>query len=818
MPPRNDPSGPRHATPAGADEPLRFGQFELHPAERLLRVRGEPVALGGRAFDVLLVLAQRRDRLVTKQELLDLVWPGLVVEEHNIATQIGNLRKLLGANAIATIPGHGYRLTAAPAPGAPPAAPAAAPASPQPPHNLPDPRTRFIGREAALAGLARLAPQARLLTLTGIGGCGKTRLALQFARQQLAAFPDGAWFVDLAPLNDAQRVASTCAAALGLREAGDAPLAARLLGHLAARRALLVLDNCEHVLDGVVALVEALLAGSGGTTIVATSREALGVAGEQIYPVRSLSLPATDDLQAVLGAESARVFVDRARLGMPDFEVDADNAVPLAEICRRLDGIALAIELAAARVPMLPVAEIAARLDDRFRLLTGGSRALPRHRTLHAAMQWSYEQLTPAEQRMLRQVSVSAGGWTLEAAAEVAEIADAYEALALLSALHDKSLLVVDRDAGPAHRDRPRYRMLETVRQYALESLEAVGEGEAARGRHVAHCVELAEEAAQHVRGVEQDFWIGRFREEHENVLAALASCCEGRGDPQSGLRLIAATGYYWVWNGVELGDRLARAALASDVAASDTPARVGTLRTIAKLSLFRGRYEESLAYAQQALQAARRLGVPRALTLALNEMGSALNTLGRIEEALVHQEEALALARTLGDAELMSTLLNSIAESRRSAGDLDAAERSYREALELARSRAGRLGTVVVLNNLIRVQVAQGQADEARRLAAECLSLVGNEKVGVDLLEACVGLAACLGEHATAARFWGAADQKLRDWGYRHQPVDVDHTAPWLAKARRALGDPEFEAAEAAGRALAFDAALVDLRRWLGR
>ena len=314
-------------------------------------------------------------------------------------------------------------------------------------------------------------------------------------------------------------------------------------------------------------------------------------------------------------------------------------------------------------------------------------------------------------------------------------------------------------------------------------------------------CVALAEEAANHVRGADQDLWIARFRQEHDNIMAAIACCCAGGIDPQWGLRLITATSYYWVWNGVDLGDRLARAVLASDTAAEDTAARVGTLRTIAKLSLFRGRYEACLSYAQQALAAARRLGERRALMLALNEMGSALNTLGRIEEALVHQEEALALARTLGDGELMSTILNSLAESRRSAGDLDAAERFYREALELARPRSGRLGIVVVLNNLMRVQVAKGRADEARRLAAECLPLVRHEKVGVDLLEATVGLASLLGEHAMAARLWGAADQKLRDWGYRHQPVDVEHTAPLLAQARRALGEAGFEAAESAGR-----------------
>jgi predicted ATPase len=794
---------------ATADAPLRFATFELHPAKRVLRVHGEPMVLGSRAFDLLLALAERHERLVTKQELLDIVWPGLVVEEHNIATQIGTLRKLLGASAIATVPGRGYRLTAALD-----ASPSSSP-TPQPHHNLPDQRTRFIGRDIALADLSRLLPATRLLTLTGIGGCGKTRLALQFAQARLTAFADGVWFVDLAPLTDADRVSATCAAVLGIREEGDTPLMTRLLSHLATRCVLLVLDNCEHVIDGVVALADALLAGSGTTTILATSREGLGLRGEQIYPVRSLSLPAAADLQAVQEAESVRVFADRARLVWPDFEIDAHNAAPVAEICRRLDGIALAIELAAARVTMLSVAEIAERLDDRFRLLTGGSRALPRHQTLHAAMQWSEEQLSPQEQRLLRQVSVFAGGWTLRAAAEVAQTADEYEALALLTALHDKSLLVVDRAAAGG---RPRYRMLETVRQYALERLNACAEGQAARARHVAHYVAMAEEAEPKFRGPEQDLWISWCKQEQENLIAALTWCCEDGVDAQSGLRLAAATGYYWIWNGVEMGHRLTRDVLEHDRAATATTARVNALRTMGKLCMFSGRYDESLSYAQQSLAAARRLGAARPLALALDVLGGALTNLGRVEEALPCHEEALELARALNDTAMISTSLNNSAASHMSAGQLDAAEQCYREALDLARAQRGRVGIVIVLDNLIRVMVAKNRPDEARRLAIECLPLARNEKIGIDLLETTVGLASCLGEHERAARSWGTWDQKMREWGYRHQPPDAAHTAPFLAASRSALGDAAFADAQAAGRALAFDAAMLELEAWLGK
>jgi predicted ATPase/DNA-binding winged helix-turn-helix (wHTH) protein len=809
---------PSHAAAA----PLRFGHFELHPAERVLRVRGEPAAVGSRAFDLLLALAQRHERLVTKQELLDLVWPGLVVEEHNVATQISTLRKLLGPGAITTLPGYGYRLTAlrdngnGAAPGGSPES--GAPALPR--HNLPLARTRFIGREAALADLARLLPAARLLTLTGIGGCGKTRLALQVAQQHRAAFAGGAWFVDLAPLTEGERVASACAAALGMREEGDVPLVERLRERLAASPTLLVLDNCEHVIDGAAALAEALLAGSGAspdavgpTTLIATSREGLGVAGEQIYPVRSLSLPATADLPAVRAAESVRVFVDRAQLASPDFGVGADNAASIAEICHRLDGIALAIELAAARVTMLSLDDIAGRLDDRFRLLTGGSRSLPRHQTLHAAMQWSYELLEAAEQRMLRQMAVFTDGWTLRAAADVAQTRDDYEALALLTALHDKSLLVVDREVLDG---RPRYRCLETVRQYALERLHECGEAEGARARHVAHCIALAEEADAQVRGAGQDRWMARFKQEHENLVAALTWCCAGDLDPQAGLRLAAATGYYWGWNSVELGDRLTRAVLEHDRTAAATPAREGTLRSLARTSGFRGRHDEALEFAQQALAVARRLGSPATLAWALNAVGTALGALNRTESALQAQHEALELARQLDDGVLQFTLLNNIASLLQRAGRLDAAERCYREALVLARRHVGRVGKVILLDNLIRLLVARGALDEARQFAIECLPLARQERVSVDLLEAVVGLAARRGEHAVAARFWGASDRQLLAWGYQHEPGELEHLGPLLAASRRALGDAAFAAAEAEGRALAFDLAMLELEQWL--
>ena len=332
----------------------------------------------------------------------------------------------------------------------------------------------------------------------------------------------------------------------------------------------------------------------------------------------------------------------------------------------------------------------------------------------------------------------------------------------------------------------------------------------------MAHFIALAEEADAQVRGPEQDLWMSRFKQEHENLVAALDWCCEGALDPQAGLRLAAATGYYWGWNSVELGDRLARAALAHDRAALATPARAGTLLALARISGFRGRHEEALGFAQQALAVARQLGAPLGLAWALNAEGSALESLGRFEPALRAKAEALELARALDDGVLLFTLLNNIASHQQRAGQLDVAERCYREALGLARRHAGRVGNVVVLDNLVRTLVARGELDEARQFAIECLPLARQEKVSVDLLDAVVGLASRRGEHAVAARFWGASDRQLLAWGYRHEPGEIEHLAPLLAQSRRELGDEAFAAAEAAGRALSFEQAMLELEQWL--
>ena len=788
----------------------RFERCEIRPAERQLLIDGDPAALGSRAFDLLVALVERHDRVVGKTELFEAVWPGLVVEENNLQVQVSSLRKLLGPNAIATVPGRGYQFVAAldddiersqPTPERPPALP----------NNLPHARTRFIGREAALENCAQLLRDTRLLTLSGIGGCGKTRLAQELAHREMAAFPDGVWFVDLAPLQEAQRVPAAVAATLGVQ-------VGQLTDHLKARRALVVMDNCEHVIGAAVKSIATLLETCGALKIVATSREVLGTAGEQVFAVRSLSLPATSDIDDVRNSEAARLFVDHARLVVPEFDVDERNAEAVADVCRRLDGIALAIELAAALVRVLEIDDIRARLDDRFRLLTGGNRALPRHQTLQATMQWSHDLLTSGEQQLFRELSVFAGGCTLAAAAHVAgDDADEYDVLERLTALHDKSLLLVDRDSDA----QPRYRMLETVRQYAQERLNAAGEGDEVRSRHLLHYVALAERAEPELRGPRQAIWFATFRHEQENLLAAHAWCAHARNGGELALRLTGSSWRYWVYRSQpERGYALASAALALAGTQADSVDRCKTLRAIANCAYKLGRYEESQAFAERCLAMAHRIGEKPLIIDALCAIGATLDANAKGSDAVGRFVEARDLARSVRDDARLIIALNGLGEAHRNSGNVAAAEPFYDEAVTLSRTRDDRTSTAHSLTNLASVLIATGRLDEGRVTLAEARSLAnvaGYRGLVECATDVAAGLASSLGEHAIAARLHGAAQRQLHEARMRHDPADDAFIAPRIAQSRAAIGDAAFEAAKAEGWNLSYDASMVELDRWLG-
>ena len=482
---------------ASAQRPShRFGRFELQPAERRLLDNGLPVAIGARAFDVLVVLVERAGELVSKNELLTRVWSGLVVEENNLQVQVSTLRKLLGESVVATIPGRGYRFLlpvergdAMPSDnwsgvGAP-ATSAAASIRTRVPTNLPAQLLSLYGRAQDLATIKTLLRQHVVVTIVGAGGIGKTRVAqaaaAEVAVESAADFPDGVWWVELAALSDGALVPSAVARALGVQLPGDRLPGEAIASLLASQQLLLVLDNCEHLVDAVAEFIESVRSAAPKVRFLVTSQETLKATEEHIYRVGGLAVPADDRAANATQAGAVELFVARAQGVDPNFALTPANAPAVIEICRRLDGIPLAIELAAARLPLLGIEGLRARLDERFNVLTVGSRVvLRRHQTLRATLEWSHGLLTLDESTVFRRLGVFAGSFTLESAQHVVsdERIDIWAALDHLGALVDKSLVLAEGDPVP------RYRLLETTRAYAVERLAEVGETERTLRRH----------------------------------------------------------------------------------------------------------------------------------------------------------------------------------------------------------------------------------------------------------------------------------------------------------------------------------------------
>jgi predicted ATPase/DNA-binding winged helix-turn-helix (wHTH) protein len=487
---------------------LLFGRFRLMLHSRELLVDGSPVPIGNRAIDVLIALIDACGELVTKDELLSRVWPNTTVEENNLQFQISTLRKALGADRdfIKTVCGRGYRFVAeitverrATRPDEAStavdrsAAPVVRLVDLPPPGALPAPSSELVGRDAQLSDVAALVAANRLVTLVGAGGIGKTRLALELARRQLTKFEDGVRIAELGPLSDPGLVLPTIAAALELSDAGASP--ASLAAALGPRRPLLVLDNCEHVIDAVAAITEALLYANPSLQVIATSREPLRAEGEWVYRVPPLDVPpeGVEAVEDVLQHSAAKLFMARTSAAQPVALLDRRVGAAVAKICRQLDGVPLAIELAAASAAALGVEGLASRLDDRLSLLTNGRRTAPtRHQTLRATLDWSYELLSEPERAVMRRLAVFADEFTMEAAGAVASGRDvtAADVVRCLAGLVSKSLVASDV-GGPV----PHYRLLKTMRAYAMERLAESGEVEAVSKRHAGFRPDRADRA-----------------------------------------------------------------------------------------------------------------------------------------------------------------------------------------------------------------------------------------------------------------------------------------------------------------------------------
>jgi non-specific serine/threonine protein kinase len=417
------------------------------------------------------------------------------------------------------------------------------------PNNIPIPRTSFVGREESLGVVDRLLESTRLLTLTGAGGCGKTRLAIEAVRRLANRYPDGVWLVELAPLTDPALIGPTIASAIGARESTGKPVVQILTEHLRTMQTLLVVDNCEHLIAGAAQIVDATLSECPRLVVLATSREALRIAGEVDWRVPSLAIPSARPIAAVedvVDVESVRLFVERGRAIRTDFGVTSQNASAIAQICRQLDGIPLAIELAATHVNVLPVEQIAARLDQRFQLLRIGSRvALPRHQTLAALIGWSYDLLTDAERALFNRLSVFAGGFTLEAAEDVSP--GSVDTLGELSELVRKPMVVADGEAGGVER----YHLLETLRQYGLERLAATGEDTNIQQRRAAYYLRFAEAASPHLFQPEQLVYLRRLDREWDNIRTAFRWFVD-QENANDGLRLAAALEMFFWYRGID--------------------------------------------------------------------------------------------------------------------------------------------------------------------------------------------------------------------------------------------------------------------------
>ena len=692
-------------------------------------------------------------------------------------------------------------------------------------HNLPVQLSRFIGRETELAELRHLLSAERLLTLTGAGGVGKTRLAIEVAASEQDKYPGGVWLVDLASLSEPTLVPHAVAAQLGVRAEAQLPLEQTLADFLKFRRVLLVLDNCEHLPDACAAMTQGLLRACPELRVLATSREPLRIPGERTWRVPSLSVPSSADRllpDELLECESTTLFVDRASAA-GGFAPTHQNAPAVARLCQRLDGIPLAIELAAARTGALSVEQIASRLDDRFRLLVSGSRTAPaRQQTLQATINWSYDLLTASEKILLCRLSVFAGGWTIEAAEAVCAEDDVEptDVVNLLARLAEKSLVMTELGSN----GQMRYRLLESMRQYGLERLRAGGHKAMTdvKRRHCAHYRALAEESeAQGMRPAEAEAeaeWLVRLEAEQGNFRAALGWSMSEGGDPEVGLELAGRLGLFWYTSGDRFEGRawlsraLERTAGSSAVDKRDTISRARAIRWAGVLAYGQHQYEDGVRLLEQALEMFQRLGDRRGAAGALHHLGTVAQHRADLDHATAFYEAAINAFREEDDVHGLITALAGLGATAGYMGQHDRALALLDESLSLARQTAYERAIAIASIWLGKVAHARGDDLRAARAWKEGLTLSRKSGDAWLMAECLEGLAASasVDEWAeSAARLLGVAATLRTGLGSHVHPVDRAAYEQTIARAQVALGRDAFATAWAAGEAMALDEAV---------
>lgn len=831
----------------------RFGNAQLRPDERLLLVEGKQTPIGPRAFDLLIALVERRDRIVPKSELLDRVWPGLVVEENNLEVHVSSLRKVLGRSSIATVPGRGYRFTAVMAdqpdgsytPSGAPQLPAAAANDAQTRllTNVPARTPTLIGREIESHALRALLDSHPLVTVTGAGGIGKTALVQSLGHELVDGFPDGVWHVELASVASGSLVANAIANVLQLRLGAGSP-SERLAGMLAESHMLVVLDNCEHVTQAVAELALALYRCAPKLRLLATSQEPLKLAHEQVFRLGPLEVPAEDANATRAGAVA--LFEARARGADGRFELGTRNLPAVIDICRQLDGIPLAIELAAARVPLLGVDGLRDRLVERFRVLKGSARdTVPRHQTLRAAMEWSHGLLTAEEQTVLRRLAVFVGGFRLESAQHVArgEEFDEWAVLDHLGALVDKSLVV-------AQGEPPRYRLLETTRAFAREMLESSGEEEPVRRRHCQAVLALCQASNEAALAQPVHSVLVRYLPDIDDVRAALAWADGPQGDPL--LHIALAGSIAWLWDAAGLHQEgvqcTARARARIDASTpADLEARLeGAWSTVAwprigpdelrsldrAAALFRqlgdtkelyralcrrsrilgvmGRFDE----AERSLQEAHELfspDWPRALhALELTARGCGLLERGDAVGSMAVYGQRLQLAIELGDRALQLSSMINMEQGCAMLGLWNECVSRGWQMMKLLDEDGvlRRNNEIYVVGNLTMALAQAGQVAEATRMARRSLALHEQWDMMLCAVDQLMVLAFRRGHLRDAARMLGHSDAAYARSGQYRMVLESSLRDSVSTELQQQLGADEMSRLRAQGEALGADAA----------
>jgi non-specific serine/threonine protein kinase len=666
-------------------------------------------------------------------------------------------------------------------------------------HNLPSQLTSFVGREHELDIVRPLLKANRLLTLTGIGGVGKTRLALALAESAIDLFRDGVWWVDLAPLTDPSLAGQAVASAIGLRDQSTRPIVQALSEATRPKSMLIILDTCEHLVAACAEIVGAILREAPGVHFLATSTEPLGVPGEVAWQVPPLSLPPTPD-RAGLGGEDAlresasgRLFLERAAAALPTFRLTASNVAAATRLCQALDGIPLALELAAARLRMLSVEQLVERLDDRFRLLTGGARsALPRHRTLRAVLDWSHGLLTESEQAVFRRLSLFVGGFTLESAEAVCqgEPLPPGQVLEVLSELVDRSLVTVSH-ADPT---RVRYGMLETVGHYARERLIESGDADRVRRLYTRLYVDLIDQAGDRLlRGPDQEHWFWIIDREYDN-LRSLLSYAEASGDSETLARIAGRLWPFWWTHGyVAEGRRWLERAIARQEALSPAQ-QSGILHAAGRLMILQGDFDQAASVLQENLAVVRRLEDRPAEADALSSLGMVFSHLQDYDRAEGIWAEALEVYRGQDDRWGVARALNNLGDLSIYRGDFAGAVARLEQSVALFREMNSTLGESIGLINLGRAALQLGESEKAGGLFRQSLKLkvALADKEGIAWnLEGLASVAGDQGDPERAARLFGAAEALRRSIGIPLAPADLPLHERSLNRARSQL-DPQ--------------------------